>query len=143
MTQITNTQRKRGSEYVKERMIARPITPTVIRVMEKVQKGSDKMILEGQLSMELLKATTTAGAKRKARKDAPNTVVQKYGEIYGNVARRQMKADDEDASRVVNMRDKRLQAPWKKKYKAIMVKYPKIYNDLINSGRFGSCQPNI
>jgi hypothetical protein len=101
------------------------------------------MILEGQLSKELLKATTTAGAKRKARKDAPNTVVQKYGEIYGNVARRQIKADDEDASRVVNMRDKRLQAPWKKKYKAIMVKYPKIYNDLIYSGRFGLCQPNV
>jgi len=66
MTPITNTQRKRGSEYVKERMVAGPITPTVIRVMEKVQKGSDKMILEGQLSKELLKATTTAGAKRKA-----------------------------------------------------------------------------
>jgi hypothetical protein len=56
--------------------------------MEKVQKGSDKMVLEGQLSKELLKATTTAGAKCKARKDAPNTVVQKYREIYGYVARR-------------------------------------------------------
>jgi hypothetical protein len=143
MTPITNTQRKRGSEYVKERMIAGPITPTAIRVMEKVQKGSDKMILEGQLSKELLKATTTAGAKRKAWKDARNTVVQKYREIYGNVARRQMKADDEDANRVVNMHDKRLQALWKKKYKAIMVRYPKIYNNLINSGRFGHCQPNI
>jgi hypothetical protein len=62
-------------------MIVRPITPIAIRVMEKVQKGSDKMILEGQLSKELLKATTTIGAKRKARKDAPNTIVQKYREI--------------------------------------------------------------
>jgi hypothetical protein len=97
-------------------MAAGPITPTAIQAMEKVQKGSDKMILEGQLSKELLKATTTAGAKRKARKDALNTVVQKYGEIYGKVAHRQMKADDEDASRVINMRDKRLQALWKKKY---------------------------
>jgi hypothetical protein len=44
---------------------------------------------------------------------------------------------------VVNMHNKRLQAPWKKKYKAIMVRYPKIYNDLIDSGRFGHCQPNI
>jgi hypothetical protein len=68
--------------------VAGSITPTAIRVMEKVQKGSDKMVLEGQLSKELLKATTTAGAKCKARKDAPNTVVQKYREIYGYVARR-------------------------------------------------------
>jgi hypothetical protein len=30
MTPITNTQRKRGFGYVKERMIAGPITPTVI-----------------------------------------------------------------------------------------------------------------
>jgi hypothetical protein len=59
------------------------------------------------------------------------------------VARRQMKANDEDANKVVNMHNKRLQAPWKKKYKAIIVRYPKIYNDLIDSGRFGHCQPNI
>ena len=101
------------------------------------------MILEGQLSKELLKATTTAGAKRKTEKDAPNTIIQKYKEIYGNVARRQMKANDEDKRKVVNMRNKRLQAPWKKKYKAIMVKYPKIYKDLISLRRFGLCQPNF
>jgi hypothetical protein len=101
------------------------------------------MILEGQLSKELLKATTTAGAKHKAWKDTQNTIMQKYGEIYRNVACRQMKADDEDTNRVVNMCDKRLQTPWKKKYKAIIVKYPKIYNDLISSGRFSHCQPNI
>jgi hypothetical protein len=36
ITLITNTQRKQGSEYVKEQMVARPITPTAIRVIEKV-----------------------------------------------------------------------------------------------------------
>ena len=64
------------------------------------------MILEGQLSKELLKATTTAGAKHKAQKNVWNTIVQKYGEIYGNVACRQMKANDEDANKVVNIHDK-------------------------------------
>jgi hypothetical protein len=34
--------------------------------MEKVKKEFNKMVLEGQLSKELLKATTTAGAKCKA-----------------------------------------------------------------------------
>jgi hypothetical protein len=47
-------------------MVAGLITLTAIRVIEKVQKGSDKMVIEGQLSKELLKATTTARAKRKA-----------------------------------------------------------------------------
>lgn len=53
-TPITNTERKRGSEYIRSRIIAGPLTPVIIRVMEKVDKASDRMIVAGQLSTELL-----------------------------------------------------------------------------------------
>ena len=41
----------------------------------------------------------------------PNKVVQKYGEIYGHVARRQIEEDERDEERVVNIREKRLRDP--------------------------------
>ena len=40
-TPIINTQRRRGSKYVKGRMLAREITPTTIRVLEKIEKAAD------------------------------------------------------------------------------------------------------
>ena len=45
-------------------------------------------------------------------------IVQKYREIYGNVARRQIAKDEEGM--VVIMREKRLAEPHKRHYKAIM-----------------------
>ena len=52
-----------------------------------------------------MRVTTAAAEKRQAHKTAKGTIVQKYGEIYGNVARRQMKDDDDDVKEVVNMRE--------------------------------------
>jgi hypothetical protein len=138
-TPITNTQRKRGSEYVRSRAITRPLTPTAIRVIEKVEKASDKLILQGQLATEMLKATNSAAARRQARKEGSSKIVQKYREIYGYQARRQIAEDEEDEKKVVNMREKRLQDPWKKKYKAIIVKFPKIYSTIRSKGYFLSC----
>jgi hypothetical protein len=45
------------------------------------------MVAAGQLSTEYLRATQ---AREKARKEKNNNrrIVQKYGELYGNVARR-------------------------------------------------------
>jgi hypothetical protein len=37
------------------------------------------------------------------------------------------------------MREKRLQDPWKKKYKAIIVKFPKIYSTIRSEGHSLSC----
>ena len=56
-TPITNTGRRRGSNYVTERLRAGNITPTVIRVQEKVSKSADRIVLAGQLSTEHLRAT--------------------------------------------------------------------------------------
>jgi hypothetical protein len=69
------------------------------------------MIIEEQLSKELLRAITAAAEKRQARKMVKGIIVQKYGEIYGNIARRQMKDDNDDAKEVVNMWEKCLQKP--------------------------------
>jgi hypothetical protein len=41
------------------------------------------MILAGQLAKEHLAATKAREKARKERNNAPNKVVQKYGEIYG------------------------------------------------------------
>jgi hypothetical protein len=109
--------------------------------MEKTEKGTQKMILNGQLSTELLQANATARKEREQRKNAKGTIVQKYGEIYGGVARRQMRDDDEDEAKVVNMREKRLQAPWRKKWREFSKGYTKIYNDLVYKGHFGYCMP--
>ena len=78
------------------------------------------MILAGQLSTELLAATKAKEKERKERNKAPNKVVQKYREIYGNIARRQIAEDEEEERRVINMREKRLAEPYKRRYKVII-----------------------
>jgi hypothetical protein len=42
-------------------------------------------------------------AARKERKEASSKIVQKYGEIYGHQARREIALDEEDEKEVVNM----------------------------------------
>ena len=76
--------------------------------MEKVKKGTDQLVISEQLAQELLRANNAYAKKQKERKEGSNKVVQKYGEIYGYQARRQIKADKENKKRVVNMREKRL-----------------------------------
>ena len=98
-----------------ERLKAGNITPTVIRVQEKVSKSADRMVLIGQLSTEHLRATQSREKARKERNDAPNRVIQKYGEIYGHQARRQIAEAEEE---VINMREKRIKARKEKKAKA-------------------------
>ena len=43
------------------------------------------------------------------RANQPGTIVQKYGEIYGNIARRQIEWSDLKASRVQNLIENRQQ----------------------------------
>jgi len=138
-TPITNTQRRRGSDYIQERVTAKDITPTVLHVMEKVERGTTRMVHKGKLAQELLRATTAAGEAREARKKAGNKVVQKYGEIYGHQARRQIALDREDELRVVNMRLQREQAPWKKRYKVVMTKLVSVLREEWSKGRFQGC----
>ena len=105
-TLISNTGRRREMQYIKGRLLVKSITPTVIRVQEKVEKVADRIILAGQLSTELLAATKAKEKERKERNEAPNKVVQKYREIYGNITRRQIAEDKEKKRRVVNIREK-------------------------------------
>jgi hypothetical protein len=72
-------------------------------------------MLTGALSTYRLQDLTIAEDVRKSRKDASSKVVQKYGEIYGNQARLQIQVDIEDERQVVNMREKRLQKPWRER----------------------------
>ena len=54
----------------------------MIRVIEKVKKAVDQMIIKGQLSIKLLAANNTKEKERRERNDVLNKVVQKYSEIY-------------------------------------------------------------
>jgi hypothetical protein len=90
------------------------ITPTVLRVQDKVVKASDQMVTAGQLSTEYLRATQAREKTQKERND-DRRVVQKYGELYGNVIRRQIVKDKEEEREVVNIQEqqyKKKQEKW-------------------------------
>ena len=74
-TLITNTQRRRGSDYIQERVAIKDITLMVLYIIEKVKRGTTQMVHKGKLAQELLQATTAAGEAREARKKAGNKVV--------------------------------------------------------------------
>ena len=119
-TPITNTGRRRRQDYVIERLKGGVITPTVIRVQEKVAKASDIMVLAGQLSTEYLRATQAREKARKKRNNISNKVIQKFGEIYGYQARRQITDDKKDKRKVVNIREERVKK--KKEKERVKVK---------------------
>ena len=75
------------------------------------------MILAGNLSTELLTATIAKAEERTVR-NKDGRIVQKYSEIYGSEARRQIEEDEEDEKRVVNIRAKRIENKEKKAQKA-------------------------
>lgn len=117
-TPLTLRARKRGINYIRERtndaMGGVPLTPSVIRVQGKVEKASmTSIILAGGLSTNHIHDLSIAEAARKNRKESSggNKIVRKYGEIYGHQARREIAADNDDESRVVNMREARLAKP--------------------------------
>ena len=48
-TPITNTQQQRGLDYVLERLISGSITPTVVRVQEKLERGTASLDFVGRI----------------------------------------------------------------------------------------------
>ena len=64
-------------------------------------------MLRGALSTHRVYDLSIAESVRRERKGGSNKIVQKYGEIYGYQARRDIKLDKEDEQEAVNMRDKR------------------------------------
>ena len=121
-----------------DRLEVGEITPTVIRVQEKVERAADKMILAGQLSTELLTVNNAKQKEREERNNAPNKVVQKYREIYRNVARRQIATDELAEDIVVNIHERRMRKPHLEYYKWFVQEFPDIFYILRDDGRFKS-----
>jgi hypothetical protein len=101
--------RKSGVEYIKKRHfesieLGVPLTPSVVRVAEKVEKASETSMLRGALSTHRLLDLGDEEVARKRRKEESGKVVQKYGEIRVYHARKQIEAEEEEENRVVNMR---------------------------------------
>ena len=78
-------------------------------------------ILKGGLSTNRLcdLQDTEARHNKNKGKDG-NRVVQKYGEIYGHQALRQIEEDRLEEDRVVNLRNQRMGKIWRKKYTAMV-----------------------
>ena len=104
-----------------------PITPSVIRVADKVENASQRSMLAGALATNRIHDLSIAEAARQKRKEASGKIVQKYGEIYGHQARKDIAADEDDEKEVINMREQRLMKPWKVKYKAVVKKFKQDY----------------
>jgi C-terminal processing protease CtpA/Prc len=126
--------RKKGVDYIQSRTVeamqGAPITPSVVRVQDKIKKASETSMLTRALSTNRLQDLTIAEDARKSQKDASGKVVQKYREIYGNQAHLQIQADVEDKRQVVNIREKRLQKPWREKYKKMVKKFVQEYKQV-------------
>jgi hypothetical protein len=52
------------------------------------------------------------------------------------VVRKQIEEDEREKERVVNIQEKRLREPWKKKYKALIKKFLMLYKTVRSEGRF-------
>jgi hypothetical protein len=120
-TPLTMRTRKLGVEYIRMRHFESieqgvPLTPSVVRVTEKVEKASETPMLRGALSTHRLLDLSDAEVARKRRKEESGKIVLKYGEIRVYHARKQTEAEEEEEKRVVNMRLKALEKGWRKQY---------------------------
>lgn len=105
------SESKKGVDYIEQRTLAaidgsQVMTPSVVRVQKKIEAASVRSILNGALSTHRVNDLASAASARKVAKDS-NKIVQKYGEFYGHQALRQIREDNEDEARVVNMREGR------------------------------------
>ena len=101
------------------------LTPSVIEVQDKLEKAAEKSILQGALSTQWLYDLSLATERHKPRADG-NKIVQKYGEIYGSQARRQIAEERAEELKVVNIREVKLARPWRAKYKKVMAELLKL-----------------
>jgi hypothetical protein len=84
-THLTLRSRERGIDYIRERMNDAmggvPLTPSVMRLQDKVEKASMTSIHAAAFSTNRIHDLSIAEAARKKRKESSggNKVVQKYG----------------------------------------------------------------
>ena len=112
-------------EYIRQRHYnsleqGAPITPSVIRIAEKIEKAAETSMLSGALSKHRLQDMATTEAACKKRKEGSGKVVQKYGEIRVHQARIQIQEVEEEEKEVVNIRLKKKQKVWRKNYIKVM-----------------------
>jgi hypothetical protein len=124
-TPLTMRSQKKGLEYICSQTVLAIdgdilITPSVLQVQDKVSQASEWSMLARALSTNRVYDLSIAEAARKERKEASSKIVQKYSEIYGYQAWREIALDGEDEKEVVNMRNNRLSKPWKKKYSNVI-----------------------
>jgi hypothetical protein len=79
-TPLTMRSRKQGLEYVCSRTVSAidgdiPITPSVLRVQDKVAQAAERSILAGALATNRVHDLSIAEAARKERKEASGKVV--------------------------------------------------------------------
>jgi hypothetical protein len=116
--------RKKSVEYIQKRQKqaiqgTTLLTPLITRVFDKIEKAFFTSILSGALFTNRLSDLAYTAEARKEQKKG-NKIVQKYGEIYRNVARRQIALDKEKEEKVVNMKKARKATIWRKKYKKVV-----------------------
>jgi DDE superfamily endonuclease len=104
-TPITFSQRKRGHEFVEERIENGPwpLTPIVKRVKAKCDKYVETNLQSGELAKARLESVLAYTKTVNDRNSQPGTIIQKYGEIYGSQARREIDWLDEEAAKTKNL----------------------------------------
>lgn len=124
-TPLTIRTLRRGQDYVTERVglaIASdcPLTPSVSRVNHVINSATERSMVRGALSSQRIHDLNEAEKTRNERDQGSNRQVQRYGEIYGKQARRQIEEDKKEEERLVNVRNARMQKVWRKAYKQVV-----------------------
>jgi hypothetical protein len=89
-TPVTYTQRKRGADYIDDRLENGPfpLTLSFRHIEAKVDKFTDRQLYTRELAQQYLKSVLAYQTVTKERNKSPGTIVQKYSKIYGHQARR-------------------------------------------------------
>ncbi|KAI1001435.1 hypothetical protein K3495_g6767 [Podosphaera aphanis] len=117
-----------------------PLIPTVVRIIDQVEKYTKRKLPQGQLSTELLHANKTKKNEREERAAQSSKVVQKFGEIYGHQARRQIQFLEWHGQRPVSMIEMYERAPYLKTYKIFIKELPDTLYLVCADGAFGGEQ---
>lgn len=107
-TPLTMSSRKRGVDYVRKRQCESidsriPLTPTVLRISDKIEKATETSMLRGALSTHRLHDMIEAEQARKKGKEESGKVIHNNHQAVDGI-----EEEEVENSRVVNMRNKRL-----------------------------------
>ncbi|KAI1001746.1 hypothetical protein K3495_g6458 [Podosphaera aphanis] len=144
-TPVSEAQRKEGQGYIRHLTILAtqdemPLSRTVDRIIDQFEKYAKRKLLQGQLSSEFLHANNAKKKEREEHAAQSSKVVQKFGEIYGHQARRQIQFLEWHEQRPVRMIEKYERAPYLKAYKFFIKELPDTLHLVRADGAFGGEQ---